>query len=401
MSADAPDFAPPSRWFPKWFLGGFAAGLVLALALAQHFRTHGFHGDVQRFHPLASPESLYLPTVDEMRGIVRARYREGQVLVLIGGNSILYGVGQPVEKLWTKRLQEELGDRFCVINFAFRGGPLASGAGVISEVLRDEIPRQILVANVSPLQRQSPTGEPAYQYLTQSAWDRGLLEEIPAREEFYRKMWAGHRFSAPRFYNIADGVLGFRLLGNALTWNVVSLYPFPLEPRFPEWMKARGSIADYEPDVDLAPIESRYVEAALATEMEITRAMSTTVIDRGPDGAWRPRPLPTPKLEPNFADFAAMLRPDTLKPKTLVITSVNSPYYRDRLTPEERERDDAVIRLSVEAWERAGYASMDYSTGFTAADYVDRTHLAGAGGAKLATRVAAKIRELSKELNYE
>ncbi|WP_404424848.1 hypothetical protein [Nibricoccus sp. IMCC34717] len=401
MSAEVPATESSPRWFPKWFLGGFAAGLVLAVALVYHFRQHGFHGQFHRFHPLASPESLYLPTIDEMRGIVRDRYREGQVLVLVGGNSIFYGVGQPLEKLWTKRLQEELGDRYCVINFALRGGPLASGAGVISEVMRDEFPKQILVANVSPLQAQSPTGEPAYQYLTQSAWDRGLLAEIPAREEFFQKMWAGHRFSATRAYNIADGVLGFRVLGNALTWNVVSLYPFPMEPRFPEWMKPRGSIADYEPDIDQVPVKTRYVPEALQAEMEIVRAMSTTVIEHGPDGAWRPRPPPTPKLEPDFVDLATMLRPDSLKPKTLVVTSVNSPYYRDRLTPDERERDDAVIRMSVEAWERAGYAAMDYSTGFTAADYVDRTHLAGTGGAKLASLVAAKIRKLSKELKYE
>jgi len=52
-----------------------------------------------RFIPAISPEVSYYPTVAEMCAIVRARHRPGQVLVIVGGNSIFYGSGQPADQM--------------------------------------------------------------------------------------------------------------------------------------------------------------------------------------------------------------------------------------------------------------------------------------------------------------
>ncbi|MDX2185889.1 MAG: hypothetical protein SFV32_03065 [Opitutaceae bacterium] len=399
MSTPAPANSPSSffNWLPLWVLAGFAVGVACLVLLARYYRHESFHENYVRYHPFASPESLYLPTLDEMCGIARGRYRQGQILVLVGGNSIFHGVGQPVDKIWTRRLQDELGDSYCVINFALRGGPISSGAAIVSEVLRDEIPRQIFVANTAPLIPANPIGEKAYEYLTQSAWDRGLLEEIEERETIFRAAWPNHRLSVAHAYNLADGALGFRTLGNALTWRVISTYPYSMEPLFPNWMTPRGSIPDREPDSDREPLAKRYRPEAFDIEMQITRGFSELAMERGPDGRWRE----AEGRKAEFSRYLRSLRPDDLKKKTLIVTSSNSPYYLSRLTPEEQERDRAALEASAAAWEREGYYGMHYGAGFTETDFVDRTHLTATGGAKLAKQVAAKIRAIAKEQNYE
>jgi hypothetical protein len=47
-----------------------------------------------------------------------------------------------------------------------------------------------------------------------------------------------------------------------------------------------------------------------------------------------------------------------------------------------------------------GYAALDYGEKFTPEDYADRTHLAPAGGEKLADTVAPAVRALAEKLGY-
>ena len=100
-----------------------------------------------------------------MSAIVRSKCRPDQVLVIVGGNSILFGVWQRDVDVWSKRLQELLGDRYCVINFALRGGTPTDGGAVVAEALRKEFPRQILIVNEAAVTGVEPFGREAYRYL--------------------------------------------------------------------------------------------------------------------------------------------------------------------------------------------------------------------------------------------
>ena len=82
---------------PVSLLLGFGLGLVLLVGLGRTTEQRDFHPKFTRFHPNMAPETLYYPTVAEMSAIVRRRCRPDQILVIVGGNSILYGVGQPAD----------------------------------------------------------------------------------------------------------------------------------------------------------------------------------------------------------------------------------------------------------------------------------------------------------------
>jgi hypothetical protein len=68
--------------------------------------------------------------LDNLTELVSHSASKRQILVLVGGNSILLGVGQKKEQLWTKELQRVLGPDFAVVNIAFRGARLTE-MGVI------------------------------------------------------------------------------------------------------------------------------------------------------------------------------------------------------------------------------------------------------------------------------
>jgi len=188
MSAPAehPSLLTPREtpgWFrPGSFVLGLAGALITLSLLGWWLGRRDQYPHFTRFFPAISPEVSYYPTVAEMGAIVRARCRPDQVLVIVGGNSIFYGSGQPPELMWTRRLQELLGDRYCVVNLAFRGATASDGAAVVAEVLRREFPHQIYVANVGTLQAINPLGSIPYRFIFWEAYYKGELVTYAPRD---------------------------------------------------------------------------------------------------------------------------------------------------------------------------------------------------------------------------
>src|SRR5262249_40373880 len=76
------------------FLGCCLAGRLEAWhPLFKHFA---------RFHQLIAPDSRFYPTVHEVCNLVRTEVPADRIAVLVGGNSIMQGIGQR-EHIWTRR----------------------------------------------------------------------------------------------------------------------------------------------------------------------------------------------------------------------------------------------------------------------------------------------------------
>jgi hypothetical protein len=385
---------------PGAFLLGFFAGLVLCSAIARVASHRGYHEVFTRFFQEISPEAQYYPTLEEMRGIVRMRCRPDQVLVIVGGNSIFNGVGQPAAKMWTVELQRLLGERFVVINFAFRGALCTDGGAVVAEALRKEYPRQVYVANAAPFTPPAPYGIEPYRYLFWEARSRGLLEDYAPRaemvEEYVRKEFKwGRRFD---LWGLGwlDRVLRFRDLWNLVGYECLFTIPNPITPHLPQAIWARERFADIEPDFEATPPGDRFRPEYLDAEMKIVRGFSESFYVRDGRGAWRPGTLS--RLQ--FEDVARGAVPDDLKPRTLIMLSRNCPYYLRRLTRDERQRDDAAYRDGAAAWRKAGYEAADYGRDYADADFGDRTHLSASGGRKLAQQVAEHVQAIASKLGY-
>lgn len=392
---------PPARRLlqPFTLLAGVALGLA-AFAWAGHVvARRDWHKDFFRFHPSISLETQYQPTIAEMLAIVRARCRPEQVLVVVGGNSVFQGVGQPVEKLWSRRLQELLGDRYAVVNLAFRGGGLTDGGAIAAEALRREFPRQILLANALPFTGASPAGSRDYRFMMYDAYWKGWLVDFPARDVMLRTHTDAAGYYAPALdESIAaclDARLRFREFWN--WWSCTRFFTFPttLTPEAAVAFRARDRLPDLEPDFETMPVQERFSDRFLAAEMDITRATSGLFYDPGPQQHWVRRDVAF-----RSARFAMDAFPPALRSRTLIVLCANSPYYVARLTPSEQHRNDLAYADSVALWHELGHPATDYGPGFTADDFGDRTHLTASGGRKLAARLAPQIEELARKLGY-
>ncbi|MFA5058090.1 MAG: hypothetical protein WC485_08255, partial [Opitutaceae bacterium] len=354
-----------------------------------------------RFFPAISPEVSYYPTVAEMCAIVRARCRPGQVLVIVGGNSIFYGSGQPAELLWTRRLQELLGDRYCVVNLAFRGASASDGAAVVAEVLRREFPRQIYVANVGTLQAINPMGSIPYRFIFWEAYYKGELAPYAPRDQIVHAYFWDDRRHRSEWLDTAgrvwlDRALHFRDFWNAVARDWFFTVPTAYYPTLAEGLRARASFSDREGNFDDTPFPLRFRADTLKLEMNITRGFTGPHYERTTDGQWKMR---GPENK-EFNWFIRVAMPEALRRRTLIVVSKNSPFYVDRLSADERARDEQSYGDSLAIWRAAGYHATTYTDNFTASDYGDRAHLTVSGGRKLAALVADNIRPMAVELGY-
>jgi lysophospholipase L1-like esterase len=385
---------------PRAFLLGLVAGLTLCSTIARVASHQGYHEAFTRFFPQISPEAQYYPTLEEMCGIVRMRCRPDQVLVIVGGNSIFNGVGQPAAKMWTVELQRQLGEGFVVVNFAFRGALCTDGGAVVAEALRKEYPRQVYVANAAPFTPPAPYGIEPYRYLFWEARSRGLLESYPPRDEMVEEFertgftW-GNRFDLWG-KDWLDRVLRFRDLWNLVGYEYLFTIANPITPHLPQAVWARKRFADVEPDFEAMPLGDRFRPENRDVEMRIVRGFSEGSCVRDRRGAWRPKTL----VRIQFEEVARGAVPDDLKARTLIMLSRNCPYYLRQLTADERLRDDAAYRDGAAAWRKAGYEAADYGRDYDDADFGDRTHLSASGGRKLALQVSEHIQEIARKLGY-
>lgn len=396
---DAPP--PPPPFFKPWtLLLGFALGLVLLAVAGRIVGRRDLHPDAVRFHPMIAPDSQYEPTMAEMRAFVRARCRPDQILVVVGGNSILLGIGQPADRIWSKRLQALLGDRFAVVNLAFRGASPTDGGALVAESLRTEFPRQIYLANVAPLQGSDAIGIESYRFIFFDAYYKNLLLPWTPRDEDLRAYLADPGPHTARFErNLgarADAWLHFRDFWNA--WSSAKFFTFgtPYQPDPKLAFQPRNRFRDEETDYDTLPSEQRFTPAIVATDTVIARAVSSVGYTRAADGSWQ---LNRTHYD-DFFRLATRMFPDPLKKRTLIIVGRNSPFYTQLFEPELQARDELAIRDTIAAWEKIGCAAMDFGRDFTAEDFGDRTHLTTGGGGKLAANTAPRVRALAEKLGY-
>jgi lysophospholipase L1-like esterase len=392
--------APPRVFRPLTLLLGVLLGFIALAWAGRTVTRESWYRDFARFHPLISPDSHYQPTVAEMCAIVRAQCRADQVLVVVGGNSIFQGVGQPVEKLWTRRLQELLGDGYAVVNLAFRGSSPTDGGALVAEALRREFPRQIYLANVPPFTAASPIGSIDYRFMLFDAHYKGLLIRNADRDAAIADYLAHpDRYPAAREQSLAgraDAWLHFRALWNWFSSTRVFTFPTPLTQDLNRAFQPRQAFVDREPDFETIPWAERFPARSLAKEMEITRNTSIKYYNPTADGGWALIDFE----QQQFRNFALAAFPERLRTRTLIVVSRNSPYYVRQLSATEQVRDDLAYRDTVAAWRALGFPATEYGADFSPEDFGDRTHLTASGGRKLAEIVAPEIRRVASQLGF-
>lgn len=349
-----------------------------------------------RFHQYIIPESLFYPTASQTYRIVRSKIKRDKILVVIGGSSVMQGMGQRLNEVWSKKLQEALGDDYRVVNFAFRGGQANEVGMIAAELLSRDYKKLIFIADfVPPRLSHQPDGR-EFKYFFWDAYYKGLLLPNPAREKQLLTLKDAKTMEIIRGGRL-DGSLYFNDLWNTLAYTTAFTVWNPFARNSGRAFYApRKDFRDNDPGS--LPLEERFLKNNEFGETAVRKNYSTIGCIQQQDGAWiadTTSPIWATMKQSVNTCFSEQLRQQTL----LVVDHFN-PHYVGQLSREEQECILVLHETSVRILRASGFTTNDFTEDFTVENYADYVHLSNSGGAKLSERVAVAVRDKSKQLGY-
>jgi hypothetical protein len=374
------------------FIGIFA-GFSLMVFAGRWAGKQNLFVAYERSYPLISPEGYFYPSLDNLTELVSHVASPRKILVLVGGNSVLLGVGQKKDHLWTKELQRDLGPDFVVVNLAFRGCRPTEMGAVVAEALSKKYTRLIYVANAEPMLMLLPSAGGPYEYLN---WEAQASGELPKGTSN-----SGVKsFAADRAELSTEGLMRgyfdswshasdlWNYIGYKYVFTVFNSLKSPPESFF----EARSSSQDQEGDV--LPIPQRF--SLQGQSMQILRMSIDLRVKKDAKGDFRINP----DISAEFDRMARVAFSDSSKPRTLILLVYNAPYFVHQLSRDEREAYDFAFSQGKSSLQKAGYRSALIGQNWTDEDFADRAHLTAFGGQKMASAIAPEIQSMAVQLGY-
>jgi lysophospholipase L1-like esterase len=348
-----------------------------------------------RFHLGISPGTHLYPTFSQVLNLAREQVQPGKVMVVVGGNSVFHGVGQSESGVWTRRLQEQLGDDFVVLNLALRGNDPFEFGGLVAERLAYEGVPVVFVTvaldgNIDLCSEREWEGR-YYQYFFWDAWGKGLLPPLEKRDQWANKNTSKNRLIAMNWHeNRHRGFVDSVTYASDL-WNTVAYRYFcsvwsPI--KCDSFWLPHKSLQDSTPSEDLLP-------ETCPGEEEIRNAhkiMQDWIHTRTAEALLRGE---NDKL---MAEMYRQYLPDALKNRTLFVFRMEGTFFRNRLPTAERDQYEALCRRLPQAIDGDDLHVQLVGESYTEKDYLDRSHFSERGGRKLADDLTPTIRSIARDL---
>jgi hypothetical protein len=372
------------RLVPLAFAIGLALGFFYCRYWGGIFSQQNPFPNFVRFYQALGPSSNFYATVNQLIALCKSRASKEDVLVVVGGNSTFLGVAQPVEELWSLRLQDNLGRGYVVVNLAQRGGFPTGGAESIAEALFKEGYKVIYVANVLPPDWGEPDGTRIYAYIYWNARARGMLFPWAARDSRFEV----DKLDRDRVGNLRVRGQLDRVSNSEDLWNTLCYAKFCTawdSLTGTDFWKPRKDFKDQEgPPL---PVPERFA----GDRVRMTEMIRNYV--KQPGGT---------ALNPNVwldlerkidAGFVPQMRP-----RSLVVVSSFATYYVHQLAHDEQDRYAGLLHHTSEEYRAAGLHSIESGGLYDEADYKDLVHMVPSGGRRLAGEVTPEVRRIAHEL---
>ena len=174
------------------FLLGFASCFVTLVYQGQRATSVNTLSGMKRVHQNISPENLYFPTSRQIWQWVLSQADRDKMNIVLGGSSLINGVGQPAGSTLSEKLQAKLGNGYVVMNLAMRGGSLAGQGLYMAEKLKREKYRVIYIADHEVNMDAPPLGRQQYLYFDYDSYFNGFLTDWQPRKEYARQVIVAH-----------------------------------------------------------------------------------------------------------------------------------------------------------------------------------------------------------------
>jgi hypothetical protein len=369
---------------PVLFVGMAGAFAVCCLGgrlasrqnLFQHF---------QRFHNYINPMTQFYPTASQVRELARSRLEEGKILVIIGGNSVLYGWGQAPPDLWSSNLQALLGDRYQVINLGLGGMRPGEFGATAAEMLFREHPKLIFITNNSPGNFITDPDGAEFKYFFWDAYYKGLLLPNLTRAEQLRELEKQAGTAADRRRELQremalDSLLYFNDLWTTVAYKNFSTLWTPLTRN--SFTRARHRYADNDYVLQLGGGRNLHDRAAYIHNL-------VQLFAEHPKETWA-----------KFDHSAMTCFTEPIRKRTLIVVWWQSPDYLALASVEDRAGYALLSRQTAQHLEKSSFRALEVGQDFLTSDYGDSIHLMPWGGAKLAAALAPEVRKLARQLGY-
>lgn len=384
---------------PKAFLVGAGLGFLICCCLGYLTTTKNQFGDIKRFGVYVGPQASFYPTIKQLIALVKSRITKGQTLVLVGGSSILNGVGQSNEQLWTNRLQEDLGDKYVVVNLALRSCNSYEGAYFVAEAMSKQYDKLIFVTSAAPNADWHPMGQPPYAYLYWDAKYHNLLQNFPEREQAIAErekklpdeIWKPEALTELQLSQWMNSNFHFMELWNTVGYRYffTSYRTLTGESSFQPRRKLPNNMEAYE----VFPIpDDKFGKWFFPVMSGSLYKWDAAKKDWAEDKAHWDRVDQT---------IATNVVPE-LRTKTLVLLLATNPELRKKyLSDSLMKRDRLAFAKATSVITKYGMHTLEAGDDYQGSDFRDTMHLGPTGGYKLADQTAIEVKKMARELGYE
>jgi hypothetical protein len=354
--------------------------------------------DFVRFIVPIQPQTQYYPTASQLVRTTLDLAPRNKILVLIGGNSVFRGTAQNRNELWTRYLQEDLGDDYSVVNLAIDQGGMESFGGVAFRILAGIYPKIIYVGTADPRGFDRIDGLEIYKYIYWDAYYKGLFDlsskEAEAADQERRREIRTLPGLAMHFAGFLDSLTFLSSLRNEISYRLIS----------PDWtidnlafpFSARKKYKDTDdPNIDV--IQQRIAGDTDRADLWVARAISAIsgILDTSSEA---PRILQSVREAVSKSFDLGFSKKD--RSKIVGVFLPTNPRTLARLPDRFRLGLSLQIQEASVALVDLRYNAIVAGRDLTPSDFADESHLMPSGGRKLAVEIADYIGPLARRLNY-
>lgn len=383
---------------PIPFFIGIGISFFIAMAGGHIAAKKNIFLDRERFFFKISPEGYVYPTLDNLLQYVRERAPHNKNLILVAGSSILVGVGQQEANLWTKRLQEELGDSYAVVNVSFRAARFNSVGLPLLEILSNEYERCYWVTDVVPRMGPRLLSEGSYNgynypfdYIAWQGLLRGLLPlNLARKEDMFSAINSKSESVRLQSQEQIIHALLERVTNSSNLWNFIGYrYIFtiysPLTPSNLWFWAPRKEIGldDENPESSIPPVPDRFTRNYNHEMTIISDMFSGRTINQ--------------EVQENSDMIKRYFPNEKLRRSTLFLLNLRASYLLDCLSFSDREKYYAVYNELIKFFHQDGFHAMLLGFGYPYQDYVEASHFSNTAAPRMAKEVASCLRTMVKE----
>lgn len=391
------NFLNLKKWLlPKIFLLGtligFSLCVLLGIIVSKHDKFHHF----VRFFGGIQPQQQFFATNFELLNTAIHQADKNKILVLIGGSSILKGVGQNRNELWSQRLQKLLGNQFFVLNYAVDGANLSDFAGVAFRILKERYPKIIFVTTCLPTGSAPVDGQPIFSYLFWDGYYHHLFHIKQSEKKnilILRKQELKTTEGLEKHLaSFLDSLFYFKPL-----WTWVGYHRFFTvweNLAFDHFLQAREKAQDSI--LDLANIRQQQQSDPIFFQQQvdfINKLIDSEVEINQPF-------ILKSEVEKNIKNTYAQAFPLLFRQNILCVLTDENPLHLAHISKKAQLANKYLFKQIRRLLIELGYHSMIVGDHFVANDFHDARHFAKGGGDKTADAVAPQVQIISKQLNY-